>query len=659
MGYLRINKVVYSGQKYHFESQEFNKNIVVIEGDNGTGKSTLFNLIYYGLGGEVQSFDKSSDVKHLQITSDLDNYVDLFVTISRNSFVLRRYIGDNDITITPYTIELKKLNDKAELEKTLNLDTENTLNLKVNRNVKNDHIFSDWILDQLGIAVVELFHGYSNFKVNFNNLLRLIYHDQQPDPENIYKKLDNKSALVADSEVLRKAIFELLIGKSYSDYYDAIVNEKRLAKEKSIAKSLVDEYSLIADKMRKSDELKKNTSFLNAEIKNQEARLEKLHAARLAFKNNRSKDSTIAPAIEATKSQIITNELSLSSRKEKLISLLNERQDLESILTETQREISQIQKVIFSHDQLNLFTADTCPYCLGKVERAEGHCVCGSPVEEERYERFFYTSQEYKEILRAKIKTLKTIKLAYDGCNEEITEVKKSISVLENKIQELRSQLEANLNKIDQKVDIESLNDIDDRILDVREEINNLYQLLEIETKLKSLQDDYDAKRDSAKKAELYRKGLEVKAQLDITDKVKEFSNIYNRLVVDTLPECRSARIKLEDYLPSINEGEYREASSRVSIRLMYYLTLMHLSLKNDDVSFPKFLMIDTPETAGIELKNLINCISKFEELDEYGKDYQVILATGLGKYPESLKDNRVLFMPSKQKQHMLLREVN
>ncbi|MCP3430049.1 hypothetical protein NLF92_14005, partial [Alteromonas sp. LMIT007] len=74
--------------------------------------------------------------------------------------------------------------------------------------------------------------------------------------------------------------------------------------------------------------------------------------------------------------------------------------------------------------------------------------------------------------------------------------------------------------------------------------------------------------------------------------------------------------------------GEYREASSRVSIRLMYYLTLMHLSLKNDDVSFPKFLMIDTPETAGIELKNLINCISKFEELDEYGKDYQVILAT-------------------------------
>ena len=254
---------------------------------------------------------------------------------------------------------------------------------------------------------------------------------------------------------------------------------------------------------------------------------------------------------------------------------------------------------------------------------------------------------------------MKTIKLAYNGCNEEITEVKKSISVLENKIQELRSQLEANLNKIDQKVDIESLNDIDDRILDVREEINNLYQLLEIETKLKSLQDDYDAKRDSAKKAELYRKGLEVKAQLDITDKVKEFSNIYNRLVVDTLPECRSARIKLEDYLPSINEGEYREASSRVSIRLMYYLTLMHLSLKNDDVSFPKFLMIDTPETAGIELKNLINCISKFEELDEYGKDYQVILATGLGKYPESLKDNRVLFMPSKQKQHMLLREVN
>ncbi|MGR3293806.1 MAG: hypothetical protein ACUZ9M_07310 [Candidatus Scalindua sp.] len=66
--------------------------------------------------------------------------------------------------------------------------------------------------------------------------------------------------------------------------------------------------------------------------------------------------------------------------------------------------------------------------------------------------------------------------------------------------------------------------------------------------------------------------------------------------------------------------------------------------------------MVDTPETAGIEMDNLINCIEKFEELESLEEDYQVILATGLGKYPETLKDNRVLYMPTKSQRLLKLR---
>lgn len=59
MGYLRVNRVIYTGQKYYFKSEKFDKNIIVIEGDNGTGKSTLCNLIYFALGGEVPSFRRA------------------------------------------------------------------------------------------------------------------------------------------------------------------------------------------------------------------------------------------------------------------------------------------------------------------------------------------------------------------------------------------------------------------------------------------------------------------------------------------------------------------------------------------------------------------------------------------------------------------------
>ena len=668
MGYLRINKVIYSGNKYHFESAEFDKNIVVIEGDNGTGKSTLCNLIYFALGGEVSSFKRDSDTKHIQITSDTDIYVELYTTISDTNYVLRRYIGDNDITIIPY-VKLKE--GDTEIEETLeesagkiakgNLELE-LLAKKIqvyplNRSSNNKYVFSDWILEKLGISVVELYHGYSTFKINFTNLMRLMYHDQQPDPENIYKKLDNKSSLVSDSEVMRKAIFELLIGKSYSDYYDAIVEEKKLNKEKALAKSLVDEYTLLADKMRKNEDLK-NVSFLQTAIQNKEGQLEKLHTSRTAFKNNRSNRGTIGPEIDDFKNEIITSEEQLSTKKRSLINVLDERYTLTKLRAETGNEIQQIQKVIFSHDQLNLFSTDTCPYCLNKVERVANHCVCGATIEEEQYERFFYTSLEYKEILKSKLKTLKTINIAFEGCDNEVSKVKNNIFELEEFLLVLKEKLKSSLEKIDEPIDVESLNDIDDKILQIREDINNLYQLLEIETKLKKLQDNYDDTRDRAKSAELKRKEYEIKAQQDVNSKVNSFSKIYNKLVVDTLPDCRSARIKLDNYLPSIDGGAYREASSRVSIRLMYYITLMHMALKDKEVTFPRFLLIDTPETAGIELENLINCIGKFEELDSYNENYQVILSTGLNKYPKSLIDNRVLFMPNKEKQHMLLKEV-
>ncbi|MFT4734111.1 MAG: DNA repair exonuclease SbcCD ATPase subunit [Arcticibacterium sp.] len=660
MGLIRINKLVYEGKKYYFESKEFDKNIVVIEGDNGTGKSTFCNLIYFALGGEVPIFRRNNDKRHEQITSDIDNYVDLYLTINHSNYLLRRYFDDNEITVIPYkrTLEKEYSKDKEKVVKEnveyVLSDNETEIH-PINRS-KNGYIFSDWILGKLEISVVELFHGYNTFKINMTDLMRLIYHDQQPDPEGIYKKPDTNSTYVSDSELVRKAIFELLVGKSYSEYYDSIVDEKKLSKEKSLAKSLVNEYMLLADKMRKDNETK-NVSFLQKDISDKEDQIEKLHYARLAFKRNRSEGNSANQDIDTCKSHLIDQELRLSRLKEILVSVLDERYKLNLVRDESSSEIRRIEKVIFSHDQLNLFTSDTCPYCLSHVTRVEGHCVCGSSIEEEQYERFFYTSKEYKDILKAKLKTLSTIKTAYDDCSSEVQQTKTEIESVELELQTLRKKLKKMLNRLDEVVDIDSLNDIDDKILQLREDVGNLNRLLEIESKLERFQKNFDVVSMDAKKAELKRKVFEVKAQQDVTSKVNTFSKKYNELMKNTLPDCRSAKITLDNYLPSINDGLYRETSSLVSIRLMYFITLMHLALSDKSVTFPRFLLIDTPETAGIELEHLKNCISQLEELKIYGVDFQVIISTGLNKYPDTLGENRVLFMPDKQKKHMLLKE--
>lgn len=663
MGLIRVNKLVYQGSKYHFESKEFDQNIILIEGDNGTGKSTFCNLIYFALGGEIPIFRRNNDKRHDEITSDTENYVDLYVSINDSSYLLRRYFEDNDVTVIPYERVVEKIysEDKETLPKekvSFVISEDKTEIYPVNR-IRGGYIFSDWILGELGISIVELLYGYNTFKINISDLMRLIYHDQQPNPEGIYKKPDTNSTYVSDSELVRKAIFELLVGKAYSDYYDSIVEEKKLSRNKIRAKEVVDEYKLLADKIRKNNEVR-NASFLQKEISDKEKQIDKLHYARLAFKRNRSGSNSFNQDIESCKSELINCELKLSRLKESLVSFLDERYKLSVVRSEAISEISRIEKVIFSHDQLNLFTSDTCPYCLSHVGRMKGHCVCGASIEEEQYERFFYTSKEYKDILKTKLKALSTIKSAYDDCDAEVKEIKKEINLFEKKSVLSREKLQEVLGRVDEIIDTESLNDIDDRILQLREDVANLNRLLEIESMLDRFQKDFDLVSGKAKQAELEKEGLKIKAEQDMTSKVNAFSKKYDELMKNTLPDCRSAKITLDKYLPSINDGLYRETSSLVSMRLMYFITLMHLALSDESVTFPRFLLIDTPETAGIELEHLINCIRQLEKLQNYGIDFQVIISTGLNKYPKSLKDNCVLFMPDKkQKDNMLLKKKN
>ena len=389
-------------------------------------------------------------------------------------------------------------------------------------------------------------------------------------------------------------------------------------------------------------------------MREKQAQVERLQQTRNVFKRNRGVDSSVEPAIAHIKNEILKYEIERSEKNDELLALYDEKSKLLSVKEITANEISQINKIIHSHDQLNLFAADTCPYCLTKGDRVAGHCVCGTVIDEKQYERFFYTSQEYKEILKAKTKTLATMDLAASGCNEDITKLKKSIAEASAQVDVLMSKLRAKIEILDEQIDTESLNDIDDQILEIREEIAALTKRIETEVKREQLSIDYESKRQAYQNAELNMRQLEYKTKLEITDKVSTFSTKYNRLMTETLSDCRSARINIENYLPIINEGEYKEASSRVSIRLMYFLTLLEMSLSQNDVPFPKFLLIDTPETAGIEMANLINCMNKFAEFGQYKTDYQIILTTGLNKYPPYFVRNRAIYLPDKQ--HALLK---
>jgi DNA repair exonuclease SbcCD ATPase subunit len=617
MGALRINKITYKGGKYYYESAIFDKNIILIEGPNGTGKSTLFDLLYYGLGGKVDQFSAKSKKKHEEIVFDKNNSVTVDVLIDRVPFTLIRKIGENSILI------IQESGD-SEL-------------FPINRNVMEDYIFSDWILTKLNISVFDINQGSKTFKLNFSDLCRLIYHNQSTDPSLIYKPSEN-GGFVSDSLYVRKAIFEVLVGKSLLEYYKALSDLKSSLKDRDSAKSLYNEYKNLVTEIVGNNDIK-NIQFINNEIEEKESYLEKLICHRQQSIKIAPSPENIISNIDKLKHKKQTTEYKKRKSLEKNRLLTSELSKVIQAKEYVEVDIDRISKVILTHNQLTLFTPDTCPYCLSDVSRHPDKCVCGSDVDEARYQRFFYSSSEYQEILKSKIKSIESFNRIIENLTIDIKHTEKVLAVRDEQLTKVDNHLSDALSELIIEVDMTNLEEIDDKIIELKEDISELFQLKKLEEKLEVYDKDHDKKDKAYKNKDKTFKKKEIDASTQLESRIVEFSKTYNDLMKNSLTDVRKAEIDQDTYLPIINGGVYREASSGVATRFLYFLSLLKISMK-DIIPFPKLLLVDTPETAGIDSNNLDLVLSKVQDLEtEFDSDFQAIIATGVKKYPDSMED--------------------
>ncbi len=187
-------------------------------------------------------------------------------------------------------------------------------------------------------------------------------------------------------------------------------------------------------------------------------------------------------------------------------------------------------------------------------------------------------------------------------------------------------------------MDFDSLDDLDATIIEVRAEKSSLESQAKLETKLSIYLKDLDKKKGILDDKKINFKSSELDAQKQIKERVREFSDYYNSLMMHALSDVRKAEIDSDSYLPLLNGGLYREASAGVSVRFLYYLTFLKLSLEKT-IPYPNFLLVDTPETAGIDEDNLNSVMQSVEDIRvKHRGAFQVIIASGEKKYPESMK---------------------
>lgn len=629
MGRLTVRAIQYSGDKYWFESPALVDGLSIIEGPNGSGKTTFFNLIYYGLGGKVEEFERGSRHAHKEITGDTNNFVRLDIALNGASYSVLRKIGDNSIAINA----ANNLEDQPA--------DAGAFVLPIFRQGA-DRIFSDWLLEQLGIAVVEIYQGGRNFKLNFTDLARLIYHNQSPDPNGIFKPAD-ASNFISDSLEVRRAVFQVLAGKTLLALYQAIGSLKRAEKERDSARAILAEYTQIVTELLASNGIKEvtNRTHLLSRIKELQEQLEKLGKERLARLSADVNGDEIVASFEIARREYQAVSTRRAGLDEELDTLFREKIRIDEVQGALNDDIKRIQKILYTHEQLNLFSADTCPYCLNAVDRPKDRCVCGCIVDEKSYQRFFYSAAEYIEIIKSKAKSLETLRSATNDVREDIARIARERETLAEVTEASRLRLSEAADQSNRPQD-QYVELIEEKMFEVRNIISELQQAVKLEEKLAALQRRYDGALLQVQTVKAEVDQLDAASRIELSSRLTEFNGAYTSIMSAVLADCRTAKIDPETYLPIINNGEYREASADVSKRFLYYLTLLKMSL-DEEIPFPRLLLIDTPETAGIDLENLVNLLRQVSVITGEKTNYQILLSTGVGKYPAEYSDRVIL----------------
>ncbi|USK62277.1 hypothetical protein [Peribacillus asahii] len=647
MGSLALRKIIYKGDKYYYSSKDLIKGVQIVEADNGAGKTTFSSLISYGIGMYVRQFDFRNDKdNHSEIYSDTNNYVLLKVLINEEQFEFTRYFNPANSNV----IFVKGDNFEESFP--------------IYRNaVKNedDWIFSDWILYKLGIEVCEIFQGIRKFKINFSDLFRLIHYDQDTNAQNIYKEHRNDNNFVSDSAAVRKVIFELLVGYQFSEYYSLIGEYNKIEREKNTLKETLDNYIEMVHKMGF-----KITGYSQDELTNQlrelNLQLQKLEIYRKSLKTNHYSSAQYDKYIHQLRGSLFRVDSTYNGLKAEKSATTIELRDLLRLKEDLILEVTQIKKIILAHEELNLFSPNTCPCCLREVKRKENHCICGNPIDESQYEKFFYSADEYLDILKSRQKSVETIETAISSCREELDDLNAAITRIELEKDKIIAQLrEVEKNITNTSNDVE-LNNVSDKILEVKSNIQTVEQNLKNIEQYEKIQKEFNSSKETLTSLASKLRSMETSLKELMEVQIEKFDNIYSDLIKQADKEVIKAELD-DNYMPVINDGVYRQASSYVTRRLVYYLTLIKMSIDTDNIPFPKFLLIDTPENLGIDEKNLISTLSLIDELfikeeKEQGENteeikdeehieeekqsepnFQIILTTGIGKFPEKYKE--------------------
>ncbi|TXN13857.1 AAA family ATPase [Methylobacterium sp. WL122] len=602
--HLSIRRLIVKKGPHEAYNAAFHPRLNIISGENSSGKSTVLDFIFYGLGGDVSDWREAA----LNCTE-----VIIEVGLNGHSAVFSREISET--AGRPMRIFLGSLDDAAN---------STDWGLYPYRRSENKDSFSQVIFRLLGMPEAT---GDAANNITMHQLLRILYADQLSPVDKIFRSERFDTALT------RQTVGDLLCGAYDNTLYRDKIRVRDAGKEYDEATA---EWRLKSSVFVGAKHAI-NSSWVEAERQSLQKELDYVHLQ-----------------AEELESKIfhaeVSNGLSLEEQNRTYDELVNAQQQLSKLRgarDELQLEIADSERYIESLKTklIQLHDAEASAEVLRGISFI--YCPsCYAPVEQDHNEHACSLCKNPFDTERAHVRILSII-------NEVGLQLKQSRSIQSDRFVEI-ADLDGKLslainrwNSINEKYKL--LNRVPST--ELRGKARGLYSragYLEREI------EDLARKQATIEQIEALvntRKILDAEI-LDLRDKIEagerrqteQLARAYTLISKasvsflrrdlarqDTFSNAETIQFDFSQDRLSVNGESFFSASSMVYLRNSFFAGFFAASLVDSSFRHPRFLMLDTIEDKGMEPERSHRFQNLLEEISLGSKvENQIIYATAM-----------------------------
>lgn len=594
--FLFVNRLLVSSRGKSVYDQEFFSGVNIIRGDNGTGKSTIMDLLFYVLGG---------DIKDWTVEQSRCDFVMCEIDVPGRTLTLKREINNS----TSMYIYEGPLDPEAPANSFL------VLPYRVSDRKES---FSQFLFDYIGLP---RYKKDDAITLTMHQILRLIYVDQITPPNKILKQ---ESSLF-DGHSNRLAIGEYLLG--IDDLGSHVLRQEKSKLEKQAEEILVERKAIhrvlgkhfkILDEVTLSEEI----AILAAEKRSlQES---------VVSDNKLPANENVSVVAQATASRI-------ANQKDALVKLENRRNrisdeiiDGELFIDSLNFRIRSIAEASEVSEGIGNMDFKFCPSCLTPVESSGDHSHC----------KLCKSASVFDGRGRGYLAERTSLQFQLAESREVIEKFREELSDVGYQIAEASAQLEMLLNNY--------------RPIGVRSDDSQYYQdavrLGFIEKELEQLTESISIVREidlaNQRLSDITSQIEQIKSRLEAAlertaGRRDEVTENISDLVVKILKEDLGYEIAFNDAshfdfsfgldVMRLDGKSKFSASSMTLLKNAFRFAIFYLSVVDPEMRYPRLLIMDNIEDKGMVpqrsqafQRTIVQCCSNLTN------PYQLIFTTSM-----------------------------